>query len=101
MPRRTAVAIPRPFPQAIESYCASIARRECLTNVGVVIRVTLALIALAAVVPASAQATFAGSNGAIAFAQRTTSGDQVDPAVEHTRIVTRRATGTANRTLVD
>jgi dipeptidyl aminopeptidase/acylaminoacyl peptidase len=61
----------------------------------------LTLVALAAVLPASAQATFAGDNGAIAFAQRTTSGDQVDPTVEHTRIATRRATGTTTRTLVD
>ena len=72
-----------------------------VTNVVVVIRVALALIALAAVLPAPAQATFAGANGEIAFAQRTTSGDQVDPTLEQTRIVTRRATGTTNRTLLE
>jgi Tol biopolymer transport system component len=62
--------------------------------------IVLSLIGLAAFAPA-AQATFAGTNGPIAFAQRTTSGDQVDPAVEHTRILAKRATGTTTRTLVD
>ncbi len=72
-----------------------------LTNVRVVKRVALAFVALAAVVPAPAQATFGGTNGPIAFAQRSTSGDQVDPTVEQTRIVTRRATGTTDRVLLE
>jgi WD40-like Beta Propeller Repeat len=66
-----------------------------------VARVLLALIALAAAVAPVAEATLPGRNGAIAFAQRTASGDSVDPTVEHTRIVTRRATGTRDRRLVE
>jgi dipeptidyl aminopeptidase/acylaminoacyl peptidase len=62
--------------------------------------IVLALVSLAVLAP-SAQATFGGSNGPIVFAQRSTSGDQVDPSVEHTRLVTRRATGTRDRVLVD
>ena len=63
-------------------------------------RISLALVTLAVVAP-PAQATFSGRNGAIAFAQRTTSGDSVEPSVEHSRLLTRRATGTRDRTLVD
>jgi Tol biopolymer transport system component len=66
-----------------------------------VARVLLALIALAVAVAPAAQATLPGRNGAIAFAQRTASGDLVEPTVEHTRIVTRRVTGTRDRVLVD
>jgi Tol biopolymer transport system component len=66
-----------------------------------VARVLLALMILAAALAPAAQATFPGRNGAIAFAQNGTSGDQVDPPVEHTGIVTRRATGTRDRVLVD
>jgi Tol biopolymer transport system component len=64
------------------------------------LRVTLALLTLAALAP-PAHATFPGRNGAVAFAQRTTSGDQVDPPVENSRLVTRRATGTRDRILVN
>lgn len=67
---------------------------------GMALRITLALLAFAAVAP-PAYATFPGRNGAIGFAQRTTSGDQVDPPVEHTRLLTRRATGTSTGILVD
>jgi Tol biopolymer transport system component len=66
----------------------------------ILLRVTLALLALAALAP-PAHATFPGRNGAVAFAQRTTSGDQVDPPVENSRLVTRRATGTRDRILVN
>ena len=68
--------------------------------VRVVVPVAVALVVLAALAP-SAGATFAGNNGPIAFAQHTTSGDQVDPTVEQTRIVTRRATGTRDNILLD
>ena len=62
--------------------------------------VALGLLALAALAPA-AQASFGGTNGPIVFAQRSTSGDQVDPAVEQTRLVTKRATGTTSRVLLE
>jgi hypothetical protein len=61
----------------------------------------LALIALAAAVAPAAEATFPGRNGEIAFAQRATSGDLVEPTVEHTRIATRHATFGRERVLVD
>ena len=61
----------------------------------------LVVVVAAAALAPDAHATFAGTNGAIAFAQCTTSGDLVDPTVDHTRIVTRRATGTRNRILLD
>jgi dipeptidyl aminopeptidase/acylaminoacyl peptidase len=66
-----------------------------------VARVLLTLFALAAAVAPAAEATFPGRDGAIAFAQRTVSGDLADPPVEHTRIATRHATGTRDRILVD
>ena len=72
-----------------------------LTPMLAVARLLLALIALAAAVAPAAEATFPGSNGAIAFSQRTTSGDLVEPTVEHTRIATRHATYGGERTLVD
>ena len=64
-------------------------------------RVLLALMALAAAMAPAAEATFPGRNGAIAFAQRTASGDLVEPPVEHTRIGTRHATYGRDRILVD
>jgi hypothetical protein len=68
-------------------------------------RRTLALLTLAFVglaVPApSADATFSGRNNAIAFSQRSVTGDSVDPSVEHTRIAARRVGGTRERVLVD
>jgi Tol biopolymer transport system component len=66
-----------------------------------VARVLFALMAVAAAVAPAAEATFPGRNGAIAFAQRTASGDLVEPTVEHTRIVTRHATYGRERILVD
>jgi hypothetical protein len=57
--------------------------------------------ALSAVVAPTAEAGFPGTNGAIAFAQRATSGDLVEPTVEHTRIATRHATFGRERILVD
>ena len=62
--------------------------------------ISLALVALAVLAP-SAQATYAGQNGAVAFAQRSVSGDQVDPPVEHTRLLTRHVFGTQERVLAD
>jgi Tol biopolymer transport system component len=63
-------------------------------------RIALALVALAAFAP-PAHATFGGRNGAVAFAQRTGTGDSVDPSVEHTRLATRHVFGTRDRILVD
>jgi Tol biopolymer transport system component len=63
-------------------------------------RIALALVALAAFAP-PAHATFGGRNGAVAFAQRTVTGDSVDPSVEHTRLATRHVFGTRDRILVD
>jgi Tol biopolymer transport system component len=63
-------------------------------------RIALALVALAAFAP-PAHATFGGRNGAVAFAQRTATGDSVDPSVEHTRLATRHVFGTRDRILVD
>jgi Tol biopolymer transport system component len=57
--------------------------------------------ALAAAVAPAAEAAFPGRNGAVAFAQHSTSGDLVEPPVEHTRIATRHATGGRERILVD
>jgi Tol biopolymer transport system component len=57
--------------------------------------------AVAAGVAPAAEATSPGGNGAIVFAQRTLSGDLVEPAVEHTRIVTRHATYGRERILVE
>lgn len=52
-------------------------------------------------VPATAQATFPGSNGGIGFAQRTASGDSAPQFVEHTRLAV-SAPGRPNpRVLVD
>jgi hypothetical protein len=65
-----------------------------------VARIALALVALAAFAP-PAHATFSGRNGAVAFAQRTTTGDSVDPPVEHTRLATRHVFGTRDRILLD
>jgi Tol biopolymer transport system component len=62
--------------------------------------VLIALAALAVLAPA-AQATYGGRNGAIAFAQRTSTGDSVEPSVEHTRLATRHVFGTKDRVLVD
>jgi Tol biopolymer transport system component len=64
------------------------------------VRIALALVALAAFAP-SAHAAFGGRNGAVAFAQRTATGDSVDPPVEHTRLATRHVFGTRDRILVD
>ena len=61
----------------------------------------IGVVAAAAALAPAAHATFPGTNGPIAFAQRTTSGDLVDPTVDHSRIVTRRATGTRDRILLD
>jgi Tol biopolymer transport system component len=66
----------------------------------VALRIALALLVAAALAP-PAQAALPGQNGAVVFAQRTTTGDSVDPPVEHTRLVTRHATGTRDRVLVD
>jgi Tol biopolymer transport system component len=63
-------------------------------------RIALALVALAAFAP-PAHATFGGRNGAVAFAQRTVTGDSVDPPVEHTRLATRHVFGSRDRILVD
>jgi Tol biopolymer transport system component len=57
--------------------------------------------ALVATMAPAAEATFPGRNGAVAFAQRTTSGDQVEPPVEHTRVATRHATYGGERILVE
>jgi Tol biopolymer transport system component len=65
-----------------------------------VARIVLALVALAAFAPA-AHATFAGRNGAVGFAQRTATGDSVEPPVEHTRLATRHVFGTRERILLD
>jgi Tol biopolymer transport system component len=65
-----------------------------------VVRIVLAVVALATFAPA-AHATFAGQNGAVGFAQRSVSGDSVDPTVEHTRLATRHVFGTRERVLVD
>jgi Tol biopolymer transport system component len=65
-----------------------------------VARIALALVALAVLAP-SAHAAFAGRNGAVAFAQRSVTGDSVDPPVEHTRMATRHVFGTQDRVLVD
>ena len=63
-------------------------------------RIALALVALAAFAPA-AHAAFGGRNGAVGFAQRTVTGDSVDPPVEHTRLATRHVFGRRDRILVD
>ena len=65
-----------------------------------VARIALALIALALFAP-TAHAAFGGRNGAVAFSQRTVTGDSVDPPVEHTRLATRHVFGTQERVLVD
>jgi hypothetical protein len=64
------------------------------------VQIALALVALAAFAP-SAHAAFGGGNGAVAFAQRTVTGDSVNPPVEHTRLATRHVFGTQDRILVD
>jgi Tol biopolymer transport system component len=63
-------------------------------------RIALALVALAAFAP-SAHAAFSGRNGAVAFVQRTVTGDSVDPPVEHTRLAARHVFGMRDRLLVD
>ena len=65
-----------------------------------VARIALALVALAAFAP-PAHATFGGRNGGVAFAQRTATGDSVDPPVEHSRLAARHVIGTRDRILVD
>jgi Tol biopolymer transport system component len=67
----------------------------------VALRIVLSLLAASAALAPPAQAILPGQNGAVVFAQRTTSGDSVDPTVDHTRLVTRHATGTRDRVLVD
>jgi hypothetical protein len=64
------------------------------------VRLALALVLIAAFAP-SAQAAFAGRNGAVGFAQRTLTGDSVTPPMEHTRLATRHVFGTRDRVLVD
>jgi Tol biopolymer transport system component len=64
------------------------------------VRIALALVGLAAFAP-SAHAAFGGRNGAVAFSQRTVTGDSVEPPVEHTRLATRHVFGTHDRILVD
>ena len=49
----------------------------------------------------TAQAAFPGRNGAIAFAQRTATGDSATPSVEHTRLAVRAFRGGDARILVD
>ena len=63
-------------------------------------RTARARVALAAFAP-PAHATFAGRNGGIGFAQRSTTGDSVEPPVEHTRIAARHVFGSSDRVLVD
>ena len=63
-------------------------------------RIVIAMALLAVVAP-SAQAAFPGRNGAIAFAQRTATGDSVTPSVEHTRLAVRSLRGGDPRILVD
>jgi dipeptidyl aminopeptidase/acylaminoacyl peptidase len=65
-----------------------------------VVRIALVLVALAASA-APAYATFGGGNGAVGYAQRTATGDSVEPPVEHTRLATRHVFGTRERILVD
>ena len=64
------------------------------------VRIALALVGLAAFAP-SAHAAFGGRNGAVAFSQRTVTGDSVEPPVEHTWLATRHVFGTHDRILVD
>jgi dipeptidyl aminopeptidase/acylaminoacyl peptidase len=66
-----------------------------------VVSVLLALVGLAAALAPAAEAAFPGRNGEIAFAQRATSGDLVEPTVEHARIATRHATFGRELVLVD
>jgi Tol biopolymer transport system component len=65
-----------------------------------VVRIALVLVAVAASAP-PAYATFGGDNGAVGYAQRTATGDSVEPPVEHTRLATRHVFGTRERILVD
>jgi Tol biopolymer transport system component len=65
-----------------------------------VVRIALVLVAIAASAP-PAYATFGGGNGAVGYAQRTATGDSVEPPVEHTRLATRHVFGTRERILVD
>ena len=66
----------------------------------VVARIALTLVVLVAFAP-SAHATFGGRNGPVGFAQRTATGDSVDPLVEHTRLAARHVFGMRERILVD
>jgi hypothetical protein len=64
------------------------------------VRIALPLVALAAFAP-PAYATFGRRNGAVGYAQRTVTGDSVEPPMEHTRLATRHVFGTSERILVD
>jgi dipeptidyl aminopeptidase/acylaminoacyl peptidase len=64
------------------------------------IRTALIFVALAAFA-SPASATFGGSNGGIGFAQRTITGDSVEPPVEHTRLAARHVFGASERVLLD
>jgi Tol biopolymer transport system component len=65
-----------------------------------VIRTVLVLVAVA-VFASPAYATFGGRNGGVGFAQRSTTGDSVEPPVEHTRLAARHVFGGRERVLVD
>jgi Tol biopolymer transport system component len=67
---------------------------------GALARIVLAFVALVAFAPA-AHATFGGRNGAVGFAQRTVTGDSVEPTVEHSRLATRHVFSTRERILAD
>jgi WD40-like Beta Propeller Repeat len=68
-----------------------------------VTRIVLALVSLAMIgaLAPSANATFPGRNNSVAFAQRSVTGDSVDPTVEHTRLSARRPGASNVRVLVD
>jgi Tol biopolymer transport system component len=63
-------------------------------------RIAFAFLALLTLAP-PADAAFTGRNGAVGFAQRTITGDGVNPPMEHTRLATRHVFGRLDRTLVD
>ena len=64
------------------------------------VRVAALLVLLAALAP-PAQAAFPGRNGAIGFAQRTSSGGADPQFVEHTRLVAKRVGSERDRILLD
>ena len=71
-----------------------------MSTMDTVIRTALVLVALAAFAQ-PAYATFGGRNGGVGFAQRSTTGDSVEPPVEHTRLAARHVFGRSDRVLVD